>query len=133
MAGKMPPRPAGVNVVLRATRNGKDCWGDLVWKYEVPKFITLDADAVDAMRHGAILRRDEYIARQKEFGAMRDRESAKWAKDEATDALKEYRAACLILGNLLCDPPGDSLWKPEWEWSLDLAPWLDRVIRHCEA
>lgn len=107
--------------------------GAPVWKYQVPKYITLDSDKVDAMRRSAVARRDEYVALQKEFGLARDRDGAKWAKDEATDALKEYRAACLVLGTLLCHPPGDSLYRPEWEWPVELAPWLNRVIRNCEA
>lgn len=133
VADSIPPRPSGTHVVLRRTRNGKDCYGEPVWKYEVPKFLPLDADKVDAIRRGAVLRRDEYVALQKELGSARDREGARWAKDEATDALKEYRSACLVLGMLICDPPGDSLFKPEWEWPVELAPWIDRVIRNCEA
>lgn len=117
---------------LRFTRNGNDCFGDPVWKYEVPKFMRIDAARVDTMRRAAVARRDEYVAMQKEFGAATDRDSARWAKDEATDALKEYRAACLILGWVVSDPPGDSKLRPQWEWPVELAPWLDRVLRVCE-
>lgn len=124
-----PPKPAGTHVHLSVTRNQDADW---VWKYQVPKFLTLNADVVDEQRRAAISRRDHYVAIQKEFGSAQDRDTARWAKDEAGDALKEYRACCLLLGHLLCDPPGDSKFVPEWEWPVELAPWLDRVIRVAE-
>mgnify|MGYP000523576400 FL=1 len=126
-------RPTGANVVEERTRNGKDCWGEPVWKYQVPRFISLCPNKVDSLRRAAVSRRDEFVSMQKDFGLARDRESARWAKDEATDALKEYRASCLVLGHLLCEPPGDSQFKPEWEWPVELAPWIDRVLREGEA
>lgn len=126
---ELPPKPAGTHLFIRITRNQD---ADPVWKYEVPKYMNFDAGKVETSRKSAVARRDHYIALQKEFGADRDRESARWAKDEATDALKEYRAACLILGHLLCEPPGDSPFAPEWEWPVELAPWLDRVLRFSE-
>jgi hypothetical protein len=116
-------------VILDTARNGDGP----VWKYRLPKFMSFDTGRIDAMRRAAIVRRDEWLAMQKEFGAARDADGARFCKGEATDALKEYRAACLMLGFLVVDPPGDSPYRPEWEWPVELAPWIDRVVRECEA
>lgn len=129
----MSERPPGVHVVIKSTRNGKDCFGEPVWKYVLPKYVSFDLTKVDAMRRSAIVRRDEWLALQKEFSAKRDVEAAKFCKAEATDALKEYRAACLVLGLLLCEPPGDCPERQEWDWPVELASWLDRVVMGGEA
>lgn len=97
-----------------------------VWKVKLPSWLSLDADKVERMRRRSIARRDEMIALQKEFGP--DRDAAKFFKGEATDALKEYRAACLVLGMLVSVPPNDGAYQPEWNWPVELAPWIDRVI-----
>lgn len=120
--------PAGVHLVTRMNKDGEP-----VRKYEMPRFLSFDSDAVDGMRRDAVVRRDEFVLMQKEFASAGDRTSAKWAKDEASDALKEYRASCLVLGHLVCDPPGDSRFKAEWEWPVELAPWIDRVVRKAAA
>lgn len=125
----IPQKPAGAHVKLMPARND----GGPVWKYAVPACLRLSAGRVDAIRRAASARRDEFVALQKALGSAGDRDGARFAKDEAGDALKEYRAACLILGTLACDPPGDSKCRPEWEWPVELAPWLDRVVRDAEA
>lgn len=119
-------RPAGACVSAATTREN-----ELTWRCSVPSFLlgSLDAGKVDEMRRAAIIRRDECVAMQKECGAERDASGAKFFKGEATDALKEYRAACLVLGYLVGGPPpGDAPFKRVDEWPVELAPWIDRVL-----
>jgi hypothetical protein len=93
-------------------------------------FPSVPPDVVDGIRKEAAARRDLMIAYQKEFST--DREAARFFKMEATDALKEYRAACLMLGHLQCEPPGDSKYVAMKDWPVELAPWINRVARRAE-
>ena len=124
-------RPAGSYVYAAATRTDNEP----VWKYGLPICMLVAddvVDVIDGVRRRAIQRRDEMLAMQKEFGAAGRRDDAKWAKTEATDALKEYRAACLIMPLFCCEPPKDCPYREEWEWPVELAPWLDFVVREIE-
>ena len=72
------------------------------------EFIGADvADEVNATRIYYARHRDEMLAFQKECGAHGDKEGAKFFKDEARDALRHYRAACLLLPWVSGDLPGD--------------------------
>lgn len=127
MAKIPPPRPRGVHIVLDVNRSD----GEYVWKYRVPRYLSdgvASVEAIDLARKGAVSRRDEMLAFQKMCGEARDREGAKFFKEEAADALKEYRAACLLLPLFMSDPPGDCPYKEEYEWPVEIAPWIDRVI-----
>lgn len=120
--------PAGVNIGLEDRRDGeKGC----VWKIKLPDFLPISGDygeRIDVERKAAAARRDEMLTLQRQCGAAKDTAGARFFKDEATDALKEYRAACLLLPLWKCETPGDSQFKPVWEWPIELAPWIDRVV-----
>jgi len=126
---KLPPQPKGVHIVLDTNRVD----GEWVWKYRLPRYLPTGIDAaetIDTARKAAVARRDEMLAFQKACGEARDREGAKFFKEEAADALKEYRAACLLLPLFMCEPPGDCPYKEEYEWPIEIAPWIDRVASY---
>jgi hypothetical protein len=114
-----------VRVIEAESKDGKR-----VSRLAMCNFPTLSPDVVDQARKAAAARRDDMLSCQKEFG--KDREFAKFFKNEASDALKEYRAACLILGLVACEPPGDSHYVELKNWPIDLAPWINRVAGQCE-
>ena len=79
-----------------------------------------EPDEVDRKRIYWANHRDEMLSYQKECAKAKDFEGAKFFKQEATEALKHYRGCCLILGHLLCEPPGDSPFTRTAEWPLEL-------------
>ena len=123
-----PAKPNGVHIGLELKRDGSK---DYVWKIKLPGYMPLHegcAGAVGNMRKTAAARRDLMIAYQKDCAKAKDIEGAKFFKEESADALKEYRAACLMLPLFDANPPGDCQYKPVWEWPVELAPWVDRVV-----
>lgn len=121
------PRPNGVYIVQMSSRSDNT----LSWKCRVPYYLGGDADTggkINTVRKAAQARRDEMLTFQKECGSRRDAEGAKFFKLEAADALKEYRAACLLLPLFMCEPPKDCPYREEYEWPIELASWVDRVI-----
>ena len=124
------PKPPGVYVKLHPRRDeGKGS----VWKIQVPDWLPSGPDVaakVENIRLTSQLRREEMLQFQKQC-SKDDRDGARFFKAEATDALKEYRAACLMLPLFQANPPGDALFDPVWNWPIELAPWVDRVIRAC--
>lgn len=122
--------PPGACVRRLPTRRGDDS-KDAVWKIQIPHFLPSGpeiADRVGAVRKARAADRDDFLALQKACGARGDRDGARFFKEAAGDALKEYRAACLVLPLLEANPPGDCPCRPEWEWPVELAPWVDRII-----
>lgn len=118
---------AGCHIKEYLRRDGTN---GTVWKIEIPGWLNMDSDGADlvrSMRRQALARRDEMLAFQKQNAS--DRVYARFFKEEAADALKEYRAACLLLPHFTHgDLPGDCKYMPTWDWPIELAPWTDRVI-----
>ena len=79
-----------------------------------------DAEEVDRKRVYWANQRDEMLSFQKICAKEKDFEAAKFFKEEAVEALKHYRGCCLVLGHLLCEPPGDSPFLPTTQWPLEL-------------
>lgn len=120
--------PPGACVYLAAKRDGS---GESAWHVRMPRFLPQCdgiGEMLDVARREKAADRDHFLALQKEAGAARDRDMARFWKEEAADALKEYRALCLVIPYYVAQPPGDCPYRPEWEWPTELAPWIDRVI-----
>ncbi len=83
-----------------------------------------DADVVAARRKEAMQHRDAMLGFQKQ---ARDADMARFFKGEAQEALKQFRGACLVLGHLLCDPPGDSQPRRFEDWPAELIPYAVRA------
>lgn len=84
------------------------------------------AQAIDEFRRASINRRDEMMAFQKQNST--DREAARFFKDEARDALKDYRAACLVLPYYTSDVPGDCPVVAVSKWPVELEHHIRRVF-----
>lgn len=97
----------------------------------VPRYVNvaLSSDLCPAraleIRKRAISDRDAMLAVKK---AARDAETARFAKQEAADRMKHYRASCLVAGQLVTDAPGDCPPVPVAEWPVELHPYVDRVL-----
>lgn len=123
-------RPPGAGVYATLSRAEGE---EPVWKYRSPQYVSLDVDKLDQIRREAQRRREEMIELQKWCGKAGDRDGARFFREEAADAMKEYRAACLHLSKWACDPPGDCREPEEWNWPAELAPWLSRVVGLAQA
>lgn len=78
------------------------------------------ADAVNQRRIAWARHRDEMLAFQKECGQRRDVDGAKFFKAEATEAMKRYRGACLVMGWVGIS--GDSPWLRFDDWPSEIIP-----------
>jgi len=74
--------------------------------------------AVDRMRRESAAHRDQMLAFQKQLSS--DHEAARFFKQEARSALKLYRAACLLLGWIATEPPGDCPFVKPKDWPIEL-------------
>jgi hypothetical protein len=88
-------------------------------------YFVADSDVVEQRRRAAIAQRDAMLAFQKNAGASRDADMARFFKAEAQEAMKEYRGACLVLGHLA--PGGDCPWRRADDWPLELIPYAKRA------
>jgi hypothetical protein len=105
-----------------------------VTKCKVPEWMTLCPEKLAAARKAEIVLRDEMLAFQKEAGKNGDRAGAKFFKDEASEYMKRYRAACLLVPHYVAgDYPGDCKYVDAYNWPPDLFGALNAVIRECEA
>lgn len=68
--------------------------------------------------------RDTMLMYQKECSARKDYEGAKFFKEEASWAMKHYRAACLLLPYVCPNPPGDCPYRDLYEVGPELYPYL---------
>lgn len=72
------------------------------------------------------IRREEQAHREAMLGFQKacaqDRETSRYFKGEAADALKFYRAACLLLGWVDAAAPGDCPTKKPADWPLEVIP-----------
>lgn len=100
---------------------------DPVPKYGLPCAYDLCPIKLEAYRKAAARRRDDMIALQKECGARQDREGARFFKEEAADALKEYRAVCLLLPWYTQEAGGDAPLRDLYEIGPELFPYLERA------
>lgn len=123
-----PPKPPGACLVPEVTRDEDE---RPVWKVRWPQFLGLDAEdgvLIDKIRRAKQRDHEEFRALQKFCSSSGDRDGARFFREEAADALKEYRAACLVLPYTMAEPPGDCPVVPEWDWPVELAPWIDRIV-----
>lgn len=70
--------------------------------------------------------REEMLGFQKLCEKNRDIPLARFFRDQASEAMKHYRAACLVIPNFVSHPPGDcaiGVQLPK-----ELAPYLDDVL-----
>lgn len=104
-------------------REAREKWKLREWAMRIPYSMPDDPDYVDAKRKAALQHRDEMLAFQKAAAKAGDRDAARFFKEEASDAMRQYRGACLVLGHLLCDPPGDSPFRRTDEWPLEIVPY----------
>lgn len=121
-----PPKPIGACLRTHPRRDGEK---GIVWKIHWPEWLPTGPEIGDrllALRKEAIAHRDVMIAFQKAAGS--DREAAKFFKVEATDALKFYRAICVVVPMYVTCPPKDCPTVDWWQWPVELAPAFDRVI-----
>ena len=120
---KTSDKPSGTWVYRSQSRSDSS----EVWKVKTPQYLSWSSDKLLQKKKEITSHREEMLVWQKHFASLKDYEAARFFANEASDALKEYRGLCLILGNVLCDPPGDSPWKPEWDWPVELSPWIERA------
>lgn len=84
-------------------------------------------EALNEIRRTAALHREAMLGFQKECGARKDVNGAKFFKEEAAEALKEYRGACVCIGILRPGWLGDC---PEVESKAippEIVPYVYRV------
>ena len=120
-----PPQPPGKNLWMDENK-----LGELRWAYRIPYGYPLVdgmGEILNELRLAAISRQEEMLEFQKLCAKDKDIEGAKFFKEEAADARKEYRAACLILPHYGLSR-GDCPYIEQHLWPVELAPWLDRVI-----
>lgn len=117
-------------VRLQATRVDKD--DPLVLKYSLSAYFDLCPVQLKAIRVAAIKRRDEMAALKVQFGKSGDRDTSRFFKEEEADALKEYRAVCLLLPWYTQDIGGDCPVRDFYAVGPELFPYLCRVERECE-
>lgn len=82
----------------------------------------LSAIRRDATRFHALM-----TGYQKSCGRQ-EAEIARYFRECAKEAMKSYRAACLLLGYFMADPPGDCHHRPTTLWPEELSPYLDQVL-----
>jgi hypothetical protein len=92
-----------------------------------------DIERLDAWRRDAIKDRDEFMALQKEFGAARDRETAKFFKECGAEALKVYRAICIVAGYLAGNEAGDRKLLEFKDWPRELRPHIRHLFARLAA
>jgi hypothetical protein len=88
-------------------------------------YFCTDDETIDRRRKEALKHRELMLAFQKEAGKAGDRETAKFFKEEAAEAMKDYRGACLVLGHLRTDL-GDCPFRYHTDWPLEL---IDHAVR----
>ena len=86
----------------------------------------VDAEVVDQRRKDALQRREQMLAFQKAAGAAGDRDTARFFKEEAAEAMKDYRGACLVLGYLRTDL-GDCPFRYHADWTLEIVDYAVRA------
>jgi len=87
-------------------------------------------EALDRVRREEAQHAEQMKAAQKAAG--RDRELAAFFKQEAAFALKTYRGACLVLGQLITDK-GDCEHKRTCEWPIEIIPHAALAVACAEA
>lgn len=89
------------------------------------------AQALLLFRSHCIKEREYMLSLQKWAGVeLKDRELAKYFKQQAAHHMKNYRAACLLIP-LYCalpDIPGDCTYQEFYNWPIELAPHVWQVI-----
>lgn len=109
-----------------------------VHKWRLSAYLPQDSgmlEALQSLRKRFARERDEMIGLQKECGARGDRDGARFFKEEASDRLKLYRAACLIIPYFDVAPSGDCPVRDMWGWPPELFPALNMIeaLATCEA
>ena len=101
------------------------------WKYSLacPAALctNLDAAVIEKQRVLWARHRDEMLVFQKQCGATKDIEGAKFFKEESRHALKMYRAACMLLPWYANEWPGDCKFVDPYEWPEELFDALDYI------
>lgn len=77
--------------------------------------------------------RDIMIMYQKECASRKDYEGAKFFKEEASWAMKHYRAACLLVPYVCSNPPGDCPYRDLYEIGPELHTYLVYLESLCIA
>lgn len=104
-----------------------------VWRYYAPH---IEA-AISYGRQADRMLRDERRARQQDreqflewAKASADRQDARLFGGSAKDQMRQYRAACLLLGWYGIDPlPGDCPASPPSTWPIEIATECDMLFR----
>lgn len=93
-----------------------------------PAYLTLyctaseqDLEFLIALKKKWALERENLLAEQKQASAQRNYERAKELKPAANELLQLYRAACLFIGHLAANPPGDCPHRPLKNWGVELS------------
>lgn len=89
-------------------------------------------EALNALRKNANQHREEMLTYQKACGKRGDRDGAKFFKGEASEAMKTYRAACLLIPHFSSEYSGDCKLMDAWDWPPDLFDHIDRVMANAE-
>lgn len=84
-------------------------------------------DALNDIRKAAALHREAMLGFQKECGARKDIKGAKFFKEEAAEALKEYRGACACIGHLRPDWLGDCPYVESKAIPPEIVPYVYRA------
>ena len=77
--------------------------------------------------------RDDMLYFQKEAAKDKDYDTAKFFKEEASWAMKHYRAACLLVPYVCSNPPGDCPYRSLYEVGPELFPFLVYLEELCIA
>src|SRR3990167_7407653 len=99
-----------------------------VEKWYFPRMFDVDPIKVEAIRKEYLKHRDEMLIFQKECAARGDRDGAKFFKDESREALKMYRASCLILPYYTSDHSSDCKLTDTYKFPPELWRALEFVV-----
>lgn len=95
-------------------------------------FIDADLKYIEAQRKLHRRLHDELKSAQKAAGKAKDFALARELSDEATEHLRFYRAACLILPYCTGNLPGDCPYINMSMWPVELAPELDSLLNYLD-
>lgn len=109
--------------------------GKKVYKFTLAGSIGFDGDIVAeeimAQRKMWQKHRDDMLYYQKEASKRKDYDTAKFFKEEASWAMKHYRAACLLVPYVCANPPGDCPYRDLYEVGPELFPQLKYLEDLC--
>lgn len=127
-----PEVPKGAYIRSEDVSSSSEKMG-LKWKIYIPGHLygEIDGDDLLAIRKEQIALRDECLALQKKYGKD-DRELAKYYSNEAREALKVYRAVCMLIPYWVANPSKDCPVVHRLDWPIELSEQFTYVLNEAQ-